>query len=138
LGETDCLYDLITYECVWIEIPIPGGFNLLVSNHYFPPNMDNKVIENYFNSFQNKPNAQSFRVVLFGDFNVPGYDWVSGLPHANTHYYTKLRGKVIQNAACFLGLSQHNLTTQSNNLIHFVFANFSDVPLSTPSIRLLS
>jgi hypothetical protein len=86
---------LITQECVWIEIPIPDGFNLLVGNHYVPPNMDNKVIENYFNSLENKLNAQSFRVLLFGDFNVPGYDWVSGLHHANTHYYTKHRGEVI-------------------------------------------
>jgi hypothetical protein len=41
-------YDLeLKAECVWIEIPIPGGFNLLVGNHYFRPNMDIKVIENY-------------------------------------------------------------------------------------------
>jgi hypothetical protein len=71
----------------------------------FPPNMDNKVIENYFNSLENKLNTQNFRVVLW-DFNVPGYDWVSGLPHANTRYYTKLRGEAIHNAACFLGISQ--------------------------------
>jgi hypothetical protein len=103
----------LTYECVWIEIPIPDGFNLLVGNNYFPPNMDNKIIENYFNSLENKLNTKNFCVVLLGDFNVPGYDWVSGLPHANTHYYTKLRSEVIQNAACFLGLSQYNLTTQS-------------------------
>jgi hypothetical protein len=79
--------------------------------------MDNKVIENYFNSLENKLNTQNFRVVLLGNFNVPGYDWVSGLPHANTHYYTKLRGEVTHNAACFLGLTQYNLTTQSKNLL---------------------
>jgi endonuclease/exonuclease/phosphatase (EEP) superfamily protein YafD len=68
-------YDLeLTYECIWIEIPIPDGFNLLVGNHYFPPNMDNKVIENYFHSLENKLNTHNFRIVLFGDFNVPGYD----------------------------------------------------------------
>jgi hypothetical protein len=121
-------YDLeLTTECVRIEIPIPHGFNLLVGNHYFPPNMDNKVIENYFNSLENKLNTQNFRVILLGDFNVPGYDWVYGLPHANTHYYTKLRGEVIQNSASFLGLSQNNLTTQIKNLLDLVFANFSDV-----------
>jgi hypothetical protein len=47
--------------------------------------MDIKVIENYFNLFKKK--LTKFRVVVLGDFNVSGYDWVSGLPHANTHYY---------------------------------------------------
>jgi hypothetical protein len=72
-----------------------------------------KVIEDYFNLLENKLNTQNFRVILLGNFNVPGYDWVSGLPHDNMHYYTKLRGEVIQTAACFLGLPQYNLTIQS-------------------------
>jgi hypothetical protein len=43
-------YDLkLTNECVWIEIPILDGFNLLVGNHYFPLNTVVKVTENYFN-----------------------------------------------------------------------------------------
>jgi hypothetical protein len=43
-------YDLeLSYECVWLEIPIPDGFTLLIGNHYFPPNMDIKAIKNYFN-----------------------------------------------------------------------------------------
>jgi hypothetical protein len=73
--------------------------------------MDIRVTENYFNLLGNKLNTQNVRVVLLGDFNFPGHDLVSGHSLANTHYYTKLRGEVIQNAACFLGLSQHNLTT---------------------------
>jgi hypothetical protein len=93
--------------------------------------MGNNVIENYFNSLENKLNTQSLRVVLLGDFNIPGYDWISGLPHASTHYCTKLRGEVIQNAARFLGLSQYNLTTQSTNLLDLVFANFTDVGCSS-------
>jgi hypothetical protein len=24
-------------ECVWVEIPTLDGFNLLIGNHYFPP-----------------------------------------------------------------------------------------------------
>jgi hypothetical protein len=46
-------YDLeLTSECVWIEMSLPYGFNLLVGNHYFLPNTDVKVIENYFNSLE--------------------------------------------------------------------------------------
>jgi hypothetical protein len=84
-----------------------------------------------------KLNTQNFRVVLLGEFNVPGYDWVSGLPHANTHYYTKLRGEVIHNASCFLGLTQYNLTIQSKNLLHLVFPNFTDLAVSNSYIDLV-
>jgi exonuclease III len=100
-------YDLeLTSECVWIEIPLPGGFSLLVGNHYFSPNSDVKVIENYFNSLEIKLNPQNFRVVLGGDFNVPCSDWANGFPQANSHYYTKIRGDVVYSASCYLGLSQ--------------------------------
>jgi hypothetical protein len=51
LSGCKCRYDLeLTSECVSTEIPLPGGFNFLVRNHYFSPNTDVKVIENYFNS----------------------------------------------------------------------------------------
>jgi hypothetical protein len=67
---------------------------------------------------------------LLDDFNVPGFDWENGLPQANSHYYTlhtKIRGSVIHSAACYLGLSQYNLTIQNKNLLDLVFANFSCV-----------
>jgi hypothetical protein len=41
-----------------VRISIPGGFSLLIGNHYFPPNVDIKVIENYFNLLENKLNSQ--------------------------------------------------------------------------------
>jgi hypothetical protein len=61
-------FDLeLTSECVWIEILLPDGFNLLVGNHYFSPNTDTRIIENYFNSLEINLNPQTFRVVLLGD-----------------------------------------------------------------------
>jgi hypothetical protein len=42
----------------------------------------------------------------------------------------KLRGEMIQNAACFLGLSQYNFTIQSENLLDLVLASFTDVAVS--------
>jgi hypothetical protein len=53
------------------------------------------MIENYFSSLETKVDTQNFRVVLLGDFNVPGYDWVNGFPQANSHYYTKIRGGIL-------------------------------------------
>jgi hypothetical protein len=115
-------------EFVWIEIPIPNGSNLLTGTHYFPPNTDAKVIENYFNSLETNLTPQNFRVVLIGDFNFPGYDWINGFPQANSHYHTKLRGDIkIHNTACYLELSQNNFTFQNKKLLGLVFTNASDI-----------
>jgi hypothetical protein len=81
-------------------------------------------------------NPQNFRVVLLGDFNVPGFDWANGFPQANSHYYTKIRGDVVHSAACYLGLSQY-LTIQNKNLLDFVFANFSCVNITISNFDLV-
>jgi hypothetical protein len=123
-------YELeLTYKCVWIVIPIPDGFNLLVGNHCFPPNMVNKVIENCFNSLENKLITQNFRVVLLGDFTVPGYDWVSDLPHAYTHYYTKLRGE--GSITLHVSLEFHNTTLPHKVRICYILS----LPISLFQIR---
>jgi hypothetical protein len=49
----------------------------------------------------------------------------------------KLRAGVIQNAACFLGLSQYNLTIQSKNMLDLVLANFTEVAISNSYIDLV-
>jgi hypothetical protein len=36
-------------ECVWVEIPTPNCLNLLIGNHYFPPNIKLEITANYFN-----------------------------------------------------------------------------------------
>jgi hypothetical protein len=84
-----------------------------------------------------KLNPQNVRVVLLGDFNIPGFDWANGFPQANSHYYTKIRGDVVYRAACFLGLSQHNLTIQNKNLLDLVFANFSCVNVTISNLDLV-
>jgi hypothetical protein len=35
-------------ECAWVEIPTSDGINLLIGNHYFPPDTKPEVITNYF------------------------------------------------------------------------------------------
>jgi hypothetical protein len=120
----------LTKKCVWTEIPVNDGFNLLVGNHYFSPKSDNNMTENYFSSLETKLDTHNFRVVLLGDFNVPGYNWVNGFPKANFQYYTKIRGGIIQNATCYLGLQQCNFTVRRMNLLELVFANFHNVTVA--------
>lgn len=33
---------------------------------------------------------------------MSGYNWVNGFPQANTNYYTKIRGAIIQNTTYYL------------------------------------
>jgi hypothetical protein len=69
---------------------------------------------------------------LLGDFYVPSFDWNSGLPSPNCHFYTKLKGDVIHSATCFLGLSQHNYSDSGSNLLDLVFPNFADLSVDHP------
>jgi hypothetical protein len=62
---------------------------------------------------------------------------INGFPQANSHYYIKIRGDVVHSAACFLGLSQYNLTIQNKNLLDLVFANFSCVNVTISNLYLV-
>jgi hypothetical protein len=53
---------------------------------------------------ENTLDTPNFHVLLLGNFNVPGFDWNSGLRSNNSHYYAKLKGEVIHFSICFLGL----------------------------------
>jgi hypothetical protein len=39
-------------EYVWVEIPTFDGLNLLIGNHYFPPDTKPEIIANYFSLFR--------------------------------------------------------------------------------------
>jgi hypothetical protein len=71
-------YDLeMIKECVWVEIPVRDNYSLLIGNHYFAPDCDVKIIENYSNSLEVNLNSHLYRVVMFGDFNEPNFDWLN-------------------------------------------------------------
>jgi hypothetical protein len=98
-------YDLESYdECVWIEISTLDTINLLIGNHYFSPDAKPEVLNNYFHFLEEKLDTINFRIVMVGDFNVPGFDWSHGLSVPDWHYYYKLRGDVIYTSTCLLNL----------------------------------
>jgi hypothetical protein len=82
--------------------------------------------------FRKYKDTLNYRVLLLGDFNVPGFDWNSGLPSPNCHFYTKLKGDVIHSATCFLGLSQLNYSDSGSNLLDLVFSYFADLTVAHP------
>jgi hypothetical protein len=54
-----------------MEIEILGGFNLLIGNHYFPPDMKFVFLQSYYSRLENVSDTQNFRVVFIGDVLLP-------------------------------------------------------------------
>jgi hypothetical protein len=100
-----------TDECVWVEITVADNNNLLIGNHYFAPDCDVKIIENYLNLLEQNLNTHQYRVIILGDFNVSKYDWLNGTSLSNCYHYNKIKGNLICVTSCFLGLNQHNNST---------------------------
>jgi hypothetical protein len=66
-------------------------------------------------------NTHNFLVVFFfREFQCPWLELVNGFPLANSHYFIKIRGDVIQNAACYLGINYFILTLHNRSLFDLV------------------
>jgi hypothetical protein len=121
------------FNLVWVEFTLSDGRNLLVGNHYFAPDIKVDIINNYFYFLEKSLDILNYRVLLFGDFNVPSFDWNNGSPSPNCHFYTKLKEDVIHSAISYLGLNQHNYSVSGLNLLDlvffFFFSNFVDISL---------
>jgi hypothetical protein len=62
-------YDLESCdECVWVEIPTSDGLNLLIGNHYFPPDAKPENIAKYFRFLENNLDTHNFRVAIHSSF----------------------------------------------------------------------
>jgi hypothetical protein len=61
-------------ECVWVEISVNDGRNLLIGSHYFSPYVKVNIIKNYFNILETILDTVYCRVILLENFNVPGFD----------------------------------------------------------------
>jgi hypothetical protein len=55
---------------LWAEIPTFDGLNLLIGNHYFPPDNKPEIVANYFRFLEKKLDRHYFHVIIFGDFNT--------------------------------------------------------------------
>jgi hypothetical protein len=97
---------------------------LLIANHYFSSDVRPQDIADYFHHLENTLDTNSFRVILLGDFNAPGFNWVRGSSLPNCHYYSKLRGDAIYTSARLLGLHQLIESADRRNLLDIVIANF--------------
>jgi hypothetical protein len=111
-------------ECVWVEITVTDGRNLLTDNYYFTPHIKADIIKNYLNFLVNRLDTLNYRVILFGHFNAPGFYSNCGLRSPNCYFYTKLKGDLNHSATCFLGLNQYNFPDTGSNLLDIVYSLF--------------
>lgn len=100
--------DLECYpESVWIEVMSTDGRNFLIGNYYFPPMFDHTIFCEHINFLEERIDFSKFRVHMYGDFNLPGYDWESGsflVSHANT----RLKLLCLLDFVHFNGFEQRN------------------------------
>jgi hypothetical protein len=79
-------------------------------------------------------------VILLADFNAPDYDWSNGTPQRNAYYYNTIKGNLIQDTICFLGLNQQNNSVSDSSLLGLLFFNTSikDLNVSISSCFMVS
>ena len=85
------------------------------------------VVKNYFSFLEKALDVHKFRIILLGDFNVPGFDWGDGVFHEILHYNSFAKGSELFASTCYLTLNQINNTVPSKNLLDLIFSNFDDV-----------
>lgn len=75
---------------MWVEIPSADGFNLLIRTYYFPPASDAALFIDHFNFLENNIDTAKYRVNIYGDFNLPKVDWLSGIINCESSW-TRLK-----------------------------------------------
>jgi hypothetical protein len=94
------------------------------------PDAKPENIANFFRFLENCLETHNFLVIMVGDFNVPGFDWKSGMFLRNSHYYSKLKGDAIYTSTCLPNLNQRIDTVGSSNLLDLIFSNLSDLRIT--------
>jgi hypothetical protein len=104
----------------WVKVPSSDGCNFLISSHCFVRGTTSDTLKWYFGYLEYVLDNHKFCVHL-GDFILPLFDWRLGLAPAISHYCNILKGEAIFSSMCLLGLSQHNYSCNSGNLLDLVF-----------------
>lgn len=113
MGE-ECWEDLETYaECVWVEIPTSDGFNFLVGNYYFSTLFEDAEFVEHLETVQKKVNFSKFRVLTYGDFNLPGIDWSTGVASCSSSVTSRKASWLLSFIILFY-LRQYNALAKSH------------------------
>jgi hypothetical protein len=61
-------------ECLYVQISVTAGRNLLIDNNYYSLDVTVDIIKRYLNCLENILDALNCHILLLGDFSVPGLD----------------------------------------------------------------
>lgn len=109
-------------ESCFIEIEL-YNCSFIIGNHYFQPKFDAYVFEKYCDFIKDKciyiPN-----LVLLGDFNLPGVNWMSKSVESVSDHYVKIRATHMLDAVSYLNLAQIYDGYVAGSLLDLVFTNY--------------
>jgi hypothetical protein len=63
---------------VCVKIPVRDNYNLFIGNHYFAPEYDVKIVENYLKFLGVDLYSRLYQVVMSGNFEVSNRDRFNG------------------------------------------------------------
>jgi hypothetical protein len=86
-----------------LKILVRDSLNLLIGNHYFPPDCKATTIDTYLQSLEQNLNTHQYQVIMLGDFNVPNYNWTNSGPLPNSYYFDKIKGNSIHTISVLVG-----------------------------------
>lgn len=129
----DCGYNAIRrsdledeIECVWTEIPVADGLNILLGNYYFCPGFSADNFIAHFDSLLNRIDFSKYRVQIYGDFNLPGIRWDCPAL-TNSDSATARKASCLLDLVNFCDFYQYNRNVSSSG-------NVLDLALSTFAI----
>lgn len=114
-------------ECVWLEVELRPDCTLLLGNHYFPPDINVSIVQQYCDFLRDSIDISKYKVLLVGDYNLPKFNWEMGYScHDNS--YIKHKSELIYSLFCDLALKQQNFEriNPCDNILDLVVSNFND------------
>lgn len=130
-----------SFECICVKLSFSKS-NVIVVLTYIPPissfvssvnhyELINCITDSLINSVDNC--GVDDKLLILGDFNVPGYDWVKSDNFSMTHGFHKdvevrTAASYYSNLCSNYSLVQSNtLKNSSNNILDLVFSNISKI-----------
>ncbi|KAL1448018.1 hypothetical protein WDU94_005661, partial [Cyamophila willieti] len=122
-------------DCVWVKLKLSLECELIIGNSYIPGSTHPQVVENYCNfllsyeSFVNNIGITCTRLLVLGDFNLPLFDWATGV---SLHYDFNVRKRseiVYSTIVQSLNLVQQNYVriNEHDSLLDLVLSNLGDL-----------
>ena len=111
-----------TCEVIWVLLHLQHSHDIILGAFYAPPNSQSSVWDELSESLtQGRQKFPTTMIILGGDFNCPGVDWLSG-SLMDSYVTSTFRKSLITLAHDFMLEQTVNLPTRCNNIekIRFV------------------